>query len=82
MKNECPNCQSNNVFVGSFVLECLDCKWHYLNKYPCSVCGNPSRSGLGVNESSVYRCADHRMTDDERYEFFAKNSPFMVGHAD
>ena len=57
--NCCPSCGSTKVWVGNFVLSCDDCKWHYLNKYPCSVCGRPSTSTMGVNGVTVNGCNVH-----------------------
>lgn len=63
----CPNCRSSNVLVGAFVLECLSCGWHYLNKHPCTVCGKPSTSSYGSNDGKggrveLYGCNEHPVT--------------------
>lgn len=68
MSNTCPQCESSDVLVGAFVLECFSCGWHYLNKYPCRECGKPSRRMMGGNGVTFYGCAEHPFTDDEMVE--------------
>lgn len=55
----CPKCDSTNICVGAFPLECLDCGWCYLNDRPCSTCGGPSFGVVGVGGKVVYGCKAH-----------------------
>lgn len=56
---KCPRCDSENVMVGAFVLRCLDCDWSYLNEFPCYVCGKPSFSSVGINNTTIQGCREH-----------------------
>ncbi len=73
--HNCPKCNSSNTYIGAFVLECLDCKWHYLNKYPCRICQGPSIScygywnSIGDNETFYY-CKEHPINDAD-YKYIA-----------
>jgi hypothetical protein len=54
--------------VGAFVLSCEACGWHYLNKNPCSVCGEKSVSSYGSDNPAtgrhvrLYGCKAHPVT--------------------
>ncbi len=76
MADTCPRCGSDKVWVGAFVLSCETCGWHYLNRYPCRVCGQPSRNGGGINDDMLYGCADHPITDAEWRAVCERNPPF------
>jgi hypothetical protein len=75
-RDVCPKCGSENVAVGNFPLECLDCDWHFLNEYPCDICGGPSVSACGTGNKSLHRCRQHPWTKEEQSavfrEFFSK----------
>lgn len=63
---KCPKCKSDDVLIGSFVLSCCACGWHYLNDRPCNVCGKPSFSTCGAGKMGKYKsyngCKDHPAT--------------------
>ena len=62
----CPKCgETERLLVGNFPLQCGACGWHYLNEYPCRMCGKPARSCCGWNGQSLYGCAIHPITEDE-----------------
>lgn len=69
-KDKCPKCLSTNVLVGNRVLSCEACGWHYLNKYPCRVCGGPATGSVGGNGRAWYSCKLHPFTPEEMQTVF------------
>lgn len=65
MNNYCPKCGSSNVLVGNFLLRCLACGWHYLNKHPCRICGDESVACAGGKDEALYGCKQHPITENE-----------------
>ena len=81
----CPECGSENVLIGVFVLSCCTCGWDHNNKYPCSVCGKPS-FGCGGSESNgikviLYGCKEHPVTMEAINTLYAKLKAEKETHA-
>lgn len=72
--NNCPQCNSTNIWIGAFPTSCNDCGWYYLNEYPCDICGKPSFSTAGCFGAGkniiYYRCKEHPITNEEINQVF------------
>ena len=64
--DRCPKCGSDNIMIGAFPLRCFACGWHYLNRHPCTVCGEPATSAVGYGKENYYGCPQHPPSEEVR----------------